>query len=472
MKTKAFIAIILAALMLLCGCGVTEQPPMAAPTAEPTAVPNPTQQAAHHEHEGYLIAQPLSHEYAADPDSIVTESGGADMDKYHELREAWNAQMNARREAAEAAPDMKEFTSSLLDELIKQAGGGNIVFSPANIYMALAMLAECTDGDTRAEVLAALGAEDIEELRASVAAFLSAEPIDDEVTKCAIANSLWLNDIFGFNTETLERIAEVYEGSSYWGDPMDPGFSQALRDWLNAATGDLLKDSVEGVELPPETVFAIASAIYFKAAWEKEYIKNATDRMAFHAPAGDIEADFMHKTATGNYYKGEGFSAYRETLKNGAGSMWFLLPDEGVSVEEMMSGKGMEFLYSDKTALEHANARVHVSMPKLDVSSEIQLLDALQGIGLSACFDPSRSDFTPILSDTDELFMSDALHAARVKTDEEGVEAAAFTLLMFGNGMIMPEEEVYFTLDRPFAFVITGQSNAPLLMGIVNVPTD
>lgn len=470
MKTKGFIAILLAALMLLCGCGVTEQPPMADPTAAPTAAP--TQQAAHHEHEGYLIAQPLSHEYAADPNSIVDESGYADMDKYEELHKAWNEQMKARREAAKAAPDMKAFTESMLRELIEQSAGGNIVFSPANIYMALAMLAECTDGDTRAEILTALGAADINELRASAAAFLKAEPIDDEVSKCAIANSLWLNDIFGFNTETLERIAEVYEGSSYWGDPMDPGFSQALRDWLNAATGDLLKESVDGVEIPPETVFAIASAIYFKAAWADEYAKNATDRMTFHAPGGDIEADFMHKTETGNYFKGEGFSAYREPLKDGAGSMWFLLPDEGVSVEEMMTGKGLEFMYADKDALEHGNAHVHVSMPKLDVSSEIGLIDALKGMGLASCFDPSRSDFTPILSDADELFVTDAIHAARVKTDEEGVEAAAFTIIYAANGMAMPEEEVYFTLDRPFAFVITGQSTAPLFMGIVNAPMD
>ena len=471
MKTKAFIAIMLAALMLLCGCGVTEQPPIAAPTAEPTAVPNPTQQAAHHEHEGYLIAQPLSHEYTADPESIVDDFGGADMDKYHELHEAWLAQLQARREAAKAAPDMKEFTSALLDELFKSADDGNIVFSPANIYMALAMLAECTDGDTRAEILSAIGVKDMEELRKNAAALLSSEPIDDDITKCTISNSLWLNDIFGFNTETLERIAEVYESSSYWGDPMDPGFTGALRDWLNAATGGLLQDSVSQVDIPAYTVLAIASAIYFKADWMNEYYEQATDSMTFHAPKGDLECAFMHKSSHG-YYKGEGFTAYCEPLRDGAGSMWFLLPDEGVSVEELMTGRGLEFMYSDKTALLHENALVHVSMPKLDVSADIPLIDALKGMGMTSCFDPDKADFEPILSDSDGLYVTDATHSARVRTDEYGVEAAAFTLFLAGNGIMMPEEEVDFILDRPFAFVITGQSSAPLFMGIVNVPTD
>lgn len=472
MKTKAFIAIILAALMLLCGCGVTEQPPIAAPTAEPTAVPNPTQQAAHHEHEGYLIAQPVSHEYAKDPDTLVDETGDAeDMDRYTELREDWLKQLDARRSAAEAAPDMRAFTEALFEQIVKNSAGGNLIFSPANIYMALAMLAESTDGHTRAEILSALDVKDMDELRANAAALMKAEPVDDGVSKCGIANSLWLNDKFGFNTETLERVAEVYEGSSYWGDPNDPDFTLALRDWLNANTGNMLEQSVAGVELPPELVVAIASAIYFKAAWDDEYYKERTDRMPFHTPEGDIDADFMHKDVTGHYYKGEGFSAYREQLKNGAGCMWFLLPDEGSGVTEMMNGASMGFIFGDKTGMENTEIKVHVSMPKLDVKSETMLESALQGMGVTSCFG-NEADFSPLISGTD-VSVSSVLHVARVKTDEDGVEAAAFTLLYCGAAMpLPPEEEVDFVLDRPFVFVITGQSEAPLFMGVVNTPNN
>lgn len=467
MKLKALISILLASLMLFCGCGVMPAAPD--PTAAPdnTAAPEDTQQATHHGHEGYLIAQPVSHDYAPDPNTLVSESGEADWDKYDELMEDWQKQLDARREAAKAAPDMRAFTEALFNELMKNGAGENLVFSPANVYMALAMLAETTGGDTRAEILSALDVKDMDELRANASALMKAEPVDDGISKCGIANSLWLNDGFGFNTEALERVAEVYEGSSYWGDPADAGFTQALRDWLNANTGNMLEKSVAGVELPPELIVAIASAIYFKAAWMNDYAKGLTDKMTFHAPGGDMEADFMHKDVTGHYFKGEGFSAYCETLKNGAGNMWFLLPDEGVSVTEMMNGPGMDFIFGGKEGLEHAEAKVHVSMPKLDVESETLLDGALKGMGVTSCFG-GGADFSPLISGTD-VCVSSVLHAARVKTDEEGVEAAAFTLIYCGAGMpLPPEEEIDFVLDRPFVFVITGQSDAPLFMGTVN----
>ncbi|MBR3382742.1 MAG: hypothetical protein IKG85_06890 [Clostridia bacterium] len=470
MKIKGFLSILLAALMLLCGCGVKDAAP--APTAEPTNTPDPTQQAAAPVIGDYLLAAPVSHEYAADPNTIVTESGDADMEKFGELAEAWRAQQQERDTAARSVPDMRGFTEALFGELTKEAGNGNVIFSPANVYMALALLAESTEGETRAEILNALGAGSMDELRASAAALMKAEPIDDGITKCGIANSLWLNNGTAFNTDTLERIAEIYEGSSYWGDPADAGFTEALREWLNANTGGMLKDSVAQVSLPVDLVAAIASAIYFKAAWEYDYSKDHTDVMPFHTPEGDIDADFMHKDSVGRYYEGEGFRAYCEPLKNGAGAMWFLLPDEGVSVEEMMKTHGMEFIRSDKSEAMSANVIVHVSMPKIDVKSDIDLAGALSGMGIRSCFDPARADFSPLLAEDAPVCINAAKHVARVKTDEDGVEAAAFTIFYAGAAAPVERREVDFVLDRPFAFFITGQSVAPLFMGVVNTPND
>lgn len=58
-----------------------------------------------------------------------------------------------------------------------------------------------------------------------------------------------------------------------------------------------------------------------------------------------------------------------------------------------------------------------------------------------------------------------------MKVDEEGCEAAAYTVIMVGAGAEMPpDDEVDFTLDRPFLFAITGEGNLPLFVGVVNQP--
>ena len=91
----------------------------------------------------------------------------------------------------------------------------------------------------------------------------------------------------------------------------------------------------------------------------------------------------------------------------------------------------------------------------------------------SDVFDSGVSDFTPMTTDTEEIAIGQAKHAARVKIDEEGCEAAAFTVMMADATAAMEAPpRVEFTLDRPFVFAVTGQENLPLFVGAVQTPLD
>ena len=90
-------------------------------------------------------------------------------------------------------------------------------------------------------------------------------------------------------------------------------------------------------------------------------------------------------------------------------------------------------------------------------------------MGITDVFDPSISDFSPMTDDT-EVYLSQARHAARVAIDEEGVTAAAYTATMMCDAGAPPEEEVDFTLDRPFVFAVTGADGLPLFVGVVHQP--
>ncbi len=48
------------------------------------------------------------------------------------------------------------------------------------------------------------------------------------------------------------------------------------------------------------------------------------------------------------------------------------------------------------------------------------------------------------------------------------MEAAAYTVMMMAGAAMPPKDEVDFTLDRPFLFVVTGADSLPLFVGIVN----
>ena len=115
---------------------------------------------------------------------------------------------------------------------------------------------------------------------------------------------------------------------------------------------------------------------------------------------------------------------------------------------------------------------INLSMPRFDVSSDLDLIGGLKELGVTDIFDMDVSNFDPLEASTDDpLYVSKAQHAARVKVDEEGCEAAAYTVIMVDCGAAMPpDDEVDFVLDRPFLFAVTGESGLPLFTGVVNQP--
>lgn len=55
-----------------------------------------------------------------------------------------------------------------------------------------------------------------------------------------------------------------------------------------------------------------------------------------------------------------------------------------------------------------------------------------------------------------EIWVDDIIQKTKIKTDEEGVEAAAVTAIMTNDTAMMPTEDepIEFVADRPFSFYI------------------
>lgn len=222
-----------------------------------------------------------------------------------------------------------------------------------------------------------------------------------------------------------------------------------------------------------QTILALATTIYFKAPWSSKFSDSATEKDIFHAQDEDLTVDFMHRSGAKTYYWGDSFSAVSLELESD-GAMWFLLPDDGISTEELlMDPQAMDFLLrNDRYAWENNKYLiVNMAVPKFDVVSDIDLIPGLRTLGVTDVFDYTVSDFSPMTVDTDEVYISQAKHAARVKIDEEGCEAAAYTVMMMRAGAAMPpDEKIDFVLNRPFLFCISGANGLPLFVGVVNTP--
>jgi serine protease inhibitor len=111
---------------------------------------------------------------------------------------------------------------------------------------------------------------------------------------------------------------------------------------------------------------------------------------------------------------------------------------------------------------------INLYVPKFDVQSKLDLKNGLKKMGVSDCFNSEKADFSPITDLQGEI--SQMLHGARAKIDEDGIEAAAYTTALRSGSANIPVDEIDFKLDRPFIFVIKGVDGLPLFVGTVNNP--
>ena len=464
---KRILSLALAALLGLTGC--------AAPvcTAEQAPENSGGAQSAPGRWNPSLMAlsEPVYPEFPQQP--VLPEEGPegaweAYMDAYHKYTDALAALRGDDPHITEAEhAALNAFAAKSVPQVLAGQEGKNAVYSPLSLWSALAMLAQCANGNSRQQVLNAMGADSVEALQEQSEHLWRTLYTDDGQSALILANSIWLNSNLQGNyvQETLDLLAQNYYAGTYSVPMGTDTADQVVTNWVDRQTNGLIGSDAPVVETQPNVLALLVSSLYYKAAWQDEFHADQTEEDIFTDAAGnEVRVDFMHKTEDANFIRREGYQAAR--LATHLGEMVFVLPDEGVAPEALLQEEDflarLEF-YGDAASW----GEVQWSVPKFDVNSDLDLMDALKRLGITDLPDYNRADLSA-LTDLD-AFLSEAKQLARVKVDEEGVEAAAVTILTVECTALPPQptEVCVMDLDRPFLFLIRTQ-DVPLFIGIVN----
>ena len=352
---------------------------------------------------------------------------------------------------AEASPAGEKLGFALLKELY--AGDGNVMLSPASLTMALGMAAEGAEGETLAEILRALGAEDASELSGVV-------PEEIKSANAAfVAQGLELKEAY------VDRMNEAY-GAEWF--ELDAEVVEKVNAWVAEHTDGLI-DRLLSDAPDPQTGLILINAIAMDAKWAKPFEAYNTIEDSFHAPEGDVSVEMMYQQDFFDYVERDGLQIIRLPYADGALSMWIALPGEGVSIGldgllDALAEQGMAYLKDGAQERE-----VGLFLPKFDLTTENSLSDALKALGVEAPFG-SDADFSSVSEVP--LRIDEILQKVRVQLDEEGTKAAAATAAMVACMAMRPEEEpVEVRVDRPFAFVIAdGETDSVCFAGVVENP--
>ena len=279
---------------------------------------------------------------------------------------------------------------------------------------------------------------------------------------CRLANAAFLRENADVKQSAADTLAQWYYASSYRVPMGTEEADRAIASWLNQQTGGLLAEETGNIRTDAANLLRLYNTIYYKAGWWEPFKSSRTKADTFTAADGSEQrADFMHLTETGDVLRGEGYTAAPKSLK--CGRMVFVLPDEGVTPESLLARDG----FLTELTGEYSMADVVWSVPRFDVKTSVDLKDILKALGVTDAFDGNMADFTP-LTDNGAMVNS-VMQAARVKIDEEGVEAAAYTEIVANDSsaMIEPPPVVEMNLNRPFLFVIFDGNDVPLFVGTV-----
>ena len=416
----------------------------------------------------YAIAQPVYPDLPQCP----AEPAGGSQTAWEQFNEDYDAYWNAWRDYQDEVPslyDTPELKTALAafsekSTALALSGEDNRVYSPVSLWFALAMLAETTGGETRQQILDALGAKDLEQLRDWADILWHAIYMDDGTATTLPGNSIWLDENVTFHQDVLETLAERYYAGSYQVPMGTDEADQALSDWVAEQTKGLIGSDGDVLHTKVDTLNILASTLYYKAGWRDEFNEGQTERDIFTAADGTVtEVDFMYATRDATFLRQNGYQA--ASLSTTSGEMIFVLPDEGIAPADLLADPN--FLEAVTDFENGIFGEVQWSVPKFDVKSELDLKPTIEGLGITDVFDPDVSDFTPLTA-LEPVWLDQVKQIARVKVDEKGVEAAAVTLLATDGGAALPEDSTIcvMDLDRPFLFIIRDGS-AVLFIGVV-----
>ncbi|CAM0874880.1 unnamed protein product [Alopecurus aequalis] len=389
---------------------------------------------------------------------------------------------------------MTALAAGLLNRFAADTAGGNLVFSPLSIHVALALMSAGASGDTLDEILAVAGAPSRGELEAFVRDTVVEHTLADRSGiggPCvAFACGVWSDKSFPLKKAYRDSIVETYKGDAWTVDfqnhPVDA--RKQINAWVAKVTRNLIREVVDPHAQSDETLKVVANAIYFKGEWRQPFDKEHTvDHRKFHLLDGSsVPAFFMRRLRFHEEQIAchDGFKVlklpYQEADASLRGFNWkqlASLPKFSMCVFLPDARDGLPSLVGRMTSRpeflqEHLpTAWVPVGnfrLPRFKLSFGSNIVEVLKSLGLRLPFEPFTSGLTKKMEGA-QLYVGKVIHKAAIEVNEAGSEAAAHTesdddmTFSLDDEPPPPPKPVDFVADHPFAFFIIEETTGTIV---------
>jgi serine protease inhibitor len=365
------------------------------------------------------------------------------------------------------------FNNQLGFELLPKVeanGGGNTFLSPTSLFMALSMVYNGTEGVTKEEIARVLHAEELGviELNKANASLMSKLHSDSKRIQLNVANSIWLNEDYHFQTDFAEDNRDYFNAKIQEVDISDSQSTKIINDWVEKSTNNKITDMVTS-PLDPNLVALLLNAIYFKGKWTHEFDKNQTEKRTFYLKDGSTKAvPLMLLNEKLAYLENENFQAVSLPYGEEEMSMNVFLPKENSSLDKFVTMLTLDNW--KKWSSEFEEKEGTVMLPKFKLEHEILLNDTLKELGMTTAFE-TGANFSRMIEEKEALSISKVKQKTFIDVNEEGTEAAAVTSVEIVKESASLDKPFHMEINRPFIIIISdNKTGAIIFLGSISNP--
>ena len=339
----------------------------------------------------------------------------------------------------------------------------NTLISPLSVLSALAMTANGAKEETLSQMEAVFGMT-TDELNEFLHSYIKALP-QGEKYKLNLANSIWFTEDERFTVKEgfLQTNADYY-GANVYKTPFDNTTVKDINNWVKEKTDGMIPKIVD--QISPNEVMYLINTLAFDAEWASTY-KGSQIRDGIFTKEDGQKQDVEFMCADENVYlEDENATGFVKYYKDYKYAFVALLPNEGVSVAEYVSGLNGENL--NRLLTNSLNATVKTSIPKFESEYLTEMSEVLSKMGMADAFDGDKADFTGLGTSTKgNIYINRVLHKTYISVAEKGTKAGAATVVAMGEKTAFVEEEPKIVcLDRPFVYMLIDcESNVPFFVG-------
>lgn len=378
------------------------------------------------------------------------------------------------------------FSAKLAEETNRRNGGNrNFAISPVSVYMMLVTACECADGETRQEILDAVGVtyEEVVSFTKYLYAYCNREfsclnSYDklEVVGFGQLSNSIWLDDSVSHRASGVRNLAKTFNCDVFAIDFASKDERSVINQYASYKTLNNIESSAHFTK---DTTLAMMCVFYLKDIWN-ELGKDLTYTLESY----DFENYDGSKTNTqllkstyspGMVFTTARYSTFYASTEHGY-KIHFIVPENDYTVDEVFTELVIYNTASRKDFghVDDANGKLHntrVLFPKFGGGFGGDMKDILkEEFGIESLFDPEKCDLSGITDNG--VYCRQFTHLCAFEVDESGFDGSSVSIAEGGPASPAPGEyqDAYydFIVDRAFGYVITDDMGNILFTGVVN----